>query len=301
MIPSLTITVNEHSRQITRGTSLYALRDALYPDADVLVVNGHPADSDRHLEEGDAVVLIRRGAFPAPEELESLMAARHSPGVHAILRQACVGMAGLGGLGSSIAIALARNGIGSLILADYDVVEPSNLNRQQYFVEQLGMLKTEALHETLKRIHPSIRCTLHAVKLTKDNTAALFKEVHVLAEAFDKAAEKAMLVEAALSADPPIPVVTGSGMAGYAPSNLIVTRQLSRTLICCGDGITDARPGQGLMAPRVGIVAHHQANAILRFLLGLRCDVDTQEVQTSHGTIRTDIINNPTDIRNDTE
>ena len=268
MKPSVHITVNEHTRVVERGMTLHTLRDTFQPEADVIVLNGFPTREDRVLEEGDQIALIQRGVIPTPEALESLLTARHTPGVHAVLKKATVGIAGLGGLGSSVAMALARSGIGHLVLADYDVVEPSNLNRQQYFVDQLGLLKTEALEQTLKRIHPGLRSTLHALRLDRQNIPSLFRGVDILVEAFDEAEEKAMLVEAACSARPPIPVVAGSGMAGYGPANLITTRQISKGLICCGDDINEAPPGPGLMAPRVGIVAHHQANAVLRFLLG---------------------------------
>ena len=84
------------------------------------------------------------------------MASRHTPGVHALLKQACVGIAGVGGLGSAVAVSLARIGVGKLIIADFDVVEPSNLNRQQYFVDQLGYFKVDALTENLRRINPYV-------------------------------------------------------------------------------------------------------------------------------------------------
>jgi sulfur carrier protein ThiS adenylyltransferase len=58
-----------------------------------------------------------------------------------------IGIAGCGGLGSNCAVALSRVGIGRLILVDFDVVELSNLNRQYYFRDQIGLLKTEALTE----------------------------------------------------------------------------------------------------------------------------------------------------------
>ena len=280
MKPPIHITVNELTRPVDTGTTLHTLRNTLYPDADVLVVNGFPTQEDLPLQEGDPVALIQRGGVPTAEALESLLVARHSPGVHAVLRRACVGIAGLGGLGSSVAVALARCGIGHLILVDYDVVEPSNLNRQQYFVDQLGQAKTTALESTLKRIHPALQCTLHQERITRENMLSLFEGAALLVEAFDGAEEKAMLVEGARTASPPLPVVAASGMAGYGPAGLIGTRQLSDGLVCCGDGISDARPGHGLMAPRVGIVAHHQANAVLRLLLGLDADRDSDDVET---------------------
>ena len=149
----MNIYVNEHATEAPLGTTLFGLRDQMKPDADVVVLNGAPASADQPLQDGDAVVFIRRGEVPNAEELEALMAARHTPGVHEAVKRSSVGIAGLGGLGSAIAIAIARIGVGRLVLADFDVVEPSNLNRQQYFVDQIGQLKTDALRDNLARIH----------------------------------------------------------------------------------------------------------------------------------------------------
>jgi len=262
------ILLSEKPYGVEDGTTLFALRDRVKPDADVVVLNGAPVRHDCVLSEGDEVVFIRRGEAPAQDEMEALMAARHTPGVHRVLKKSCVGIAGLGGLGSAIAIALARVGVGKLVLADFDVVEPSNLNRQQYFVDQVGMLKTQALSANLSRINPYVALETHTVRLTPDNVPTIFADVDVLAEAFDVAEEKAMLTESFRRARPDAPVVVATGLAGHAPSNTIVTQRLGQGIILVGDLVTAAQPGTGLMAPRVGVAAHHQANAVLRLLLG---------------------------------
>lgn len=263
------IKVNERHHDITAGETVGALRDRVKPDADLLIVNGFPAAAAVILADGDRVVLIRRGEIPAAEELDALLTARHTPGVHDRIREATVGIAGVGGLGSAIAIALVRTGVGHLIVADFDVVEPSNLNRQQFFVDQIGMPKVYALRDNLARINPHVRVTACHLRLTPGNIAEVFGHARVLAEAFDQAEQKAMLIETFLSRFPDRPVVAGSGMAGYGPANSVVTRRAAANLYLCGDGSTAAAPGTGLMAPRVGVAAHHQANAILRLLLGL--------------------------------
>jgi sulfur carrier protein ThiS adenylyltransferase len=232
------------------------------------VYNGGVSNDDFVLQDGDTIVLIQRGEIPEPDELLNLMAARHTPGVHAVIRQATIGIAGLGGLGSAIAIALARIGIGRLILADYDVVEPSNLNRQQFFVDQIGQPKTAALKNNLVRMNPYVHIETHNVRLSPENIADIFGQVSIMVEAFDTADGKAMLVESFCVARPDIPIITATGIAGYAPGNTILTRKLGRNLYVIGDLVTAAAPGTGLMAPRVGIAAHHQANAVLRLLLG---------------------------------
>ena len=262
------ITVNEQRVAVAPETRLFALRDRMKPGADVLVRNGAPAVDDCVLEDGDAVVFIRRGEVPPPDELEALMAARHTPGVHARLKAATVGIAGLGGLGSTVAIALARTGVGRLVLADFDVVEPSNLNRQQYFISQIGRAKAEALADNLAQINPCVRVERHTVRLDSGNVAEVFRKAEVLVEAFDGAENKAMLVEAFLGAYPDRHVVAASGMAGHGPGNAVRVHRIGRGLVLVGDLTTGAAPGTGLMAPRVGIAACQQANAVLRILLG---------------------------------
>ncbi|MCK4535512.1 MAG: sulfur carrier protein ThiS adenylyltransferase ThiF [Desulfuromonadales bacterium] len=263
------IKINEREYELATGSTLDQLRQKVKPEADLLIVNGFPASPDAALQEGDRVVLIQRGEIPVEDELDALLTARHTPGVHEKVRSACVGIAGVGGLGSAVAVALTRIGIGQLIIADFDIVEPSNLNRQQFFLDQIGLPKVYALRDTLARINPHVHVTACHLKLTPGNLAELFTPVQVLVEAFDKADQKVMLIEEFASRFPEKPIVAGSGMAGYGPSNTIGTERCGSQLFVCGDGTTAAEPGTGLMAPRVGIAAHHQANAVLRLLLGL--------------------------------
>ena len=262
------IEINETPTDIADSTSLHQLQRQVKPGADLTILNGFPINTDQPLAEGDRVVFIRRGEQPGPDELEALMAARHTPGVHTRIKRATVGIAGCGGLGSAVAVALTRVGVGQLIIADFDVVEPSNLNRQQYFVDQIGLPKVEALRENLSRINPYVSVTHHFERLTPDNIPDRFGSVDVMVEAFDAADQKAMLAQTFLSRVPDIPLVMGSGMAGFGPSNTVVTQRAATNLYLVGDGKTAARTGEGLMAPRVGIAAHHQANAVLRLLLG---------------------------------
>jgi len=262
------ITVNERRVEVDPGTRLDDVRARFKPDADIAIYNGAAMREDRSLSDGDRVVLIRRGERPGSEEMEALLAARHSPGVHQRVKGAAVGIAGLGGLGSAVAIALARTGIGRLVLADFDIVEPSNLNRQQYFVDQLGMPKTEALQANLARINPYVRVEVHAVRLDPSNVAALFGDVDVLVEAFDTPEAKAMLMESFLVRFPGKSLVMATGLAGYESSNSIRTTRVGKNLYVVGDLVTAAEPGRGLMAPRVGVAAHHQANTVLRILMG---------------------------------
>ncbi len=263
------IFLNEKKIVLNGDTTLFVLREQYHPHADVLIVNGFPVDQDQEIHSGDSIVMIERGRKPAVEELESLMCARHTPGVHEKIKNGCIGIAGAGGLGSAVAIALARIGIGELVIADFDVVEPSNLNRQQYFIDQIGYPKVEALRDNLQRINPATSVTIHHRKVTAENLGELFGHVDILVEAFDRADQKALLTNTFLAEFPQKYLVAASGVAGYDSSNTIKTTKITDRFYLCGDGITAAEPGRGLMAPRVGIAAHHQANTVLRLLLNL--------------------------------
>lgn len=183
------------------------------------------------------------------------------------LNKAVVGIAGLGGLGSTVAVALARADIGTLVIADFDTVEAGNLNRQQYFVDQIGKNKVDAMIENLQRINPNVTVKGYQKKLNPDNIQDIFVGSDVIAECFDKAQAKQMIVETVLNKmDKPI-VVTVSGLAGYGNSNAIQTRRISDRLILIGDGQTGIDSQPILTAARVGIAACHQANAVIEVLI----------------------------------
>jgi sulfur carrier protein ThiS adenylyltransferase len=260
--------VNEKTVPYKDGIRLKDLADTHKPGADLFIVNGFPVGPDTVLADGDSCCLIRRGEMPTAEEMESLLAARHTPGVHEIVQNAKVGIMGLGGLGTVVAGALARIGVGKLILADFDVVEPSNLNRQQYSISQIGEKKTEALKKNLLQMNPYISIETVDGLLTEESIPRIFKNVDVLAECFDDPAMKAAALRTVLTNMSGTGYVGASGLAGFGDNNAIRTKKIHANVYIIGDGTSAAGPGQGLMAPRVGIAAHHQANQILRILLG---------------------------------
>jgi sulfur carrier protein ThiS adenylyltransferase len=190
-----------------------------------------------------------------------------APQIFFELKNAVVGIAGLGGLGSNVAVALTRLKVGKLVLADFDVVEESNLNRQNYFADQIGRHKVDASLENLCRINPDADLDGHKVRLTPDKITEVFKDCHVVAECFDRADQKQMIVETVLAKMKDVVIVSVSGLAGYGRSNEIVTRRISPRLTLVGDTVSGIGPGVPLTAPRVGIAAYHQANAVTEILL----------------------------------
>lgn len=192
--------------------------------------------------------------------------AAHDPQIIQKLQHSTVGVAGAGGLGSTIAVSLVRTGIGKLVIADFDKIEPSNLNRQQFFREQIGMPKVNALLENLKSISSFTKYKVHEIKLNKDNIPLIYKNVDILIEAFDTAKMKHMLIETWLSEFPNKPIIAASGLSGWGKNELLHTRKIDNLYIC-GDEESSLQPGISPMAPRVGIVANLQANQALEILL----------------------------------
>lgn len=202
------------------------------------------------------------------EEYFNALTERHGKEAQEKFSNAAVGIAGLGGLGSNIAFFLARLGIGKLVLADFDRVDVTNLNRQQYRVADLGRYKAEALKEQLLGINPYCVYEIHSVKLTEENIPEIFSECDIICEAFDKADQKAMITETVLSDMKNVILVSGSGMAGTDSANKITTRKVMSRFYLCGDEKSDIADGRGLMAPRVAVCAAHQATAVMKLILG---------------------------------
>ena len=205
--------------------------------------------------------------LPSKDELVSALRTRHSDEVHHILSNSKIGIAGLGGLGSNIAMMLARTGISNMVIADMDHVDISNINRQNYYLGQIGERKTDAAETLLKDINPFMEIKKHHVRLDRSNIEDVFKGCEIVCEAFDLPSEKAMLINTVLERCPVTKVVAGSGMAGYGRSNDIATKKIFDRLYICGDGIDMEDVKGGLMAPRVAICAGHMANTVISLLL----------------------------------
>lgn len=183
-----------------------------------------------------------------------------------ILKKKCVGIAGAGGLGSNCAVALARVGVGKIIIADFDKITKENLNRQYYFFDQIGQKKVFALADNIDFINPNVKIVPHDIKLNSANMLTIFEQCDVLIEAFDDAEMKHMLIETVQSVWPDKPLIIGSGMAGWGDTTSIKARQIDNLYIC-GDEKSEISNELPPLAPRVGIVANMQANIALEILL----------------------------------
>ncbi len=206
--------------------------------------------------------------IPSREVMREALNIRHGEDLQNKISAARVAVCGLGGLGSNIAIALARAGVGHLHLIDFDRVDLTNLNRQQYAVGQLGQYKTDALRETLSLVSPYCDVTCDTIQVTEETLPDLLRNEDYICEAFDRAEAKAMLVSGVLEHFPEKYLVAGSGLAGLGSANTIQTRRVSQRFYLCGDGTSDSSVGLGLVASRVLVCAAHEANMILRLIAG---------------------------------
>lgn len=206
--------------------------------------------------------------IPEREELEAALQERHGKELQERFGRAVVAVCGLGGLGSNIAVILARAGIGRLILIDFDRVDLTNLHRQQYKAAQIGMFKTGALADNLREIAPYAELETHTVRVTEDNVCSLLQNTDIVCEAFDDARAKALLTNAVLTGLPGKYLVAASGMAGLGSANEIKTRRVTEHFYVCGDGVSEVADDIGLVASRVTVCAAHQAHAVLQILAG---------------------------------
>lgn len=205
--------------------------------------------------------------IPTKEEWMAALSKRHGRERQKHFNDATVAICGLGGLGSNIAIALARAGIGRLILIDFDSVDISNLHRQQYSVSQIRLYKTEALADNLRKVNPYIKIETHTVRITEENAVQLLSKADIICEAFDDAETKAMLTNLVMEKMPDKYLVAASGMAGFGSANAIQTRKITEHFYLCGDMLSDVADGIGLISTRVMICAAHQAHKVLEILL----------------------------------
>ena len=204
--------------------------------------------------------------IPTKDEWNKALCERHGEELQQKFSSSTVAICGLGGLGSNIAISLARAGIGKLILIDFDKVDITNLHRQQYKASQIGMNKTDALRDNLLEIAPYVAIETHTERVAEENVAHLLQGAVIICEAFDVAECKAMLTNLVLETMPDKYLVAASGMAGMGSANTIQTRRVSKRFYLCGDERSDVQSEGSLVSSRVMLCAAHQAHTVLRIL-----------------------------------
>ena len=205
-------------------------------------------------------------SLPSEKEIYAALEMRIGRELLEKFRNVSVAVCGLGGLGSNISLALARAGISKIHLIDFDRVDLSNINRQQYMISQIGMKKTDAMRENILNAIPYCNIRTDFIKVSEDNLTELLKDDDIICEAFDNPECKAMLVNGVLEKFPDKYIVAASGMAGMDSPNIIKTRKITEHFYLCGDGVSDVSESTSLVCPRVMICAAHQAHTVLRII-----------------------------------
>ena len=250
----------------TKANDINELKKECKFDGEIIILNGFAINSNEKLKQNSEIYLIKKGENLSDEKLKALMLSRNSPFINQKLQNTRICICGLGGLGSNVAVMLARVGVGELFLIDFDTVDPTNLNRQHYFVEHLWKNKTIALKEQLTQINPFVKVEILNERLNENNVKEILKNEKIICECFDNVPSKIMMINLA-SKFSDKKFICASGMAGYESSNLIKTIKFGSNVYICGDQVNGAKPGFGLMSPRVNICAAHQANMALRLIL----------------------------------
>jgi len=265
----MNIFINGKQYKAKKNVTLADVKAKYCPDKDVAILNSVLSlNGSKKIVEGDRLYFFGKEDMPTDEELEELLFSRQPFAITEKLKKACIGIAGAGGLGTVVAESLSRAGIGKIVIADFDIVEPSNLNRQHFFISQLGMAKVYALADNIKQFNPFTKVVQVREKVTASNCGRIFAGCSVVAECFDDPANKAEIVFGLRKSLPQCYVVAASGLAGTGCGNDIKTRKISDKFFVVGDMKSEVADGSGLFASRVGIAASMQTHIIIRLITG---------------------------------
>lgn len=269
---SIIVKVSENKRLIELLEDLTEINDELTNEFNFFVNGKAINDINFELKKNDEVCICKKNSLPTKEIISKMMSSRLTKEVYEKIINGKVMVLGLGGLGFNIALSLARTSVGKLILIDFDTVDFTNLNRQNYFLKHVGKLKTESLKEQINEINPHVDVETINLKIDSKNIDDLLErcedEQIILCEAFDKPELKEMIFNKVAFTYENIKLVMGSGMAGYLSSNSIKTKRVLNRIYICGDETSDSSTLNGLISPRVTLCAMHEANMILRLILG---------------------------------
>lgn len=181
-----------------------------------------------------------------------------------------VGIAGAGGLGSNCALNLVRSGFKHLIVVDFDIVNASNLNRQFYWLGQVGEVKVKALEHNLRLINPELDFDGINKVITSENINEIFTDCDVLVEALDSAPAKKMFLNGCLELGKV--VIAASGLAGFGNTDAVVVKKITDKFFMVGDLCSEVNETNPPFAPKVNIVAAKQADLVLQYIMGLSSD-----------------------------
>ena len=262
---TLHITVDGKKTELSEGTSISELKETQTSDFMYAMVNGRHEESDYVLSDGDTVRIVKKGDSEEDISGHSLIQ-RYSAEKYEKISKARIGIAGLGGIGSHVAVSLVRAGIRDLVIADFDRVDITNLSRQNYSMNDLGLPKSDATERVLKSIAPWINVEAHNIRLTVDNVAEIFGKCDIVIEAFDSPEAKAMLVSAMYESHPEKWIVSCSGMAGFDSTSTMDIKQRFGHVVIVGDGVSD-KDEVGLVATRVMTCAGMMAHTAVRLIL----------------------------------
>ncbi len=261
------ILLNGSKINLLHPVSIYDLMCMEHIQADVFIVNSFPVDKNYIINDNDHITLIKKGEMPSKQHLEYMIISRQGIEIYEKLKSAKIVIAGLGGLGSHAASSLVRAGAGTIKIIDFDVVEPSNINRQLYFLDQIGMYKTEAMYDNLHRINPYVNIITSNIYLNEENIIEELRGFDVILECFDNVKSKMVLIEKCINELTESFIIGASGVAGYYDTDLITIKKLGSNCIIVGDFQHEADFHEGLMSPRVAAAANIQANEAVKYLL----------------------------------
>ncbi|MEE0511831.1 MAG: sulfur carrier protein ThiS adenylyltransferase ThiF [Peptococcaceae bacterium] len=261
--------IHINDKLVTTTACTYAeLKPHYQPTADTLLISGRSKPWQTPINDGDEALLLDTTTAPTPEVWRAIYNARYGRTIMDKLQAGYVAICGLGGLGSLVALELARLGVGRLLLIDGDTVDPTNLARQHYTLAQIGQKKADALADTIRGSAPLTQVETAPVWLAASNIQSLLGDCPFICECLDRPETKALLTNTVLSSLPRSILIGASGMAGYSSGNTITAKQVMPRFYLVGDDINEGEEGIGLMAPRVGLCASAQATLTMRLLLG---------------------------------
>lgn len=240
------------------------IEDEQLAAVNLIVVNGVLENEDYELKANDEVLAIDKHKLVDGEIIKRALFARNNSYLVTALKQTKVVILGCGGIGSNVARLLVQSGIEQLTLIDYDVVDPTNLNRQFYTYNQIGSYKIDCLGDNLQAINPNVKLTKLNVHLDKDNIASYTAGYDFVIDGFDTPLMKSLIVNS--SGWHGSYLILANGMAGIKPASEIVTRKLTDDVYVCGDGSNGVKPRIGLMATQVTLVASQMANKIIEII-----------------------------------